>query len=176
MLDAILGIASSSGLGAIVGLVGSYMAKKEQRLLDQMNNEHELSMANVDMQRDAAESAQALEMADNQIEQVIAEGAIQSDIVAGEAFTASQRQAAKSSGVTWIDGLRSSMRPLITIYLLIIVTVITYHLNRIIGGLEVIPAADLYQLYSHIIDQAVFLTVTAVLWWFGSRGGNHAKR
>jgi len=170
MLDAILGIASSSGLGAIVGLVGSYMAKREQRKLDEMNNTHALSMAKVDMERDAAESAQALQMADKQIEHAVAEGAIQSDIVAGEAFTASQMMASQPSGTKWVDGIRSAMRPLITIYLLVIVTLITYNLGNLLGGLGGLPVSELYALYSHIINQAVFLTVTAVLWWFGSRG------
>lgn len=170
MLDAILGIASSSGLGAIVGLVGSYMAKREQRKSDELNNLHELSMAEVDLKRDAAESEQALAMADKKIDMTIAEADIQSEISAGEAFTASQLVSSKPVGIKWIDGVRSLMRPAITIYLLVIVTFITYNISALLGGLNSLPVSDLYTLYSHIINQAVFLTVTAVLWWFGSRG------
>tara|TARA_R110002096_G_scaffold174100_1_gene349821 strand:+ start:695 stop:1219 length:525 start_codon:yes stop_codon:yes gene_type:complete len=169
MLDAIIGIASSSGLGAIVGLVGSYMAKREQRKLDEMNNVHDVRMAKIDMERDAAESAQALQMADKQIEQSQAEAEIASEVSAGEAFTASQLMANQASGVTWVDGLRSLMRPLITIYLLVIVTYITANLHTSLGGLDALAQADLFKLYTHIINQTVFLTVTAVLWWFGSR-------
>jgi len=87
MLDAILGIASSSGLGAIVGLVGSWMAKREQRKLDELNNAHEISMAEIDLRRDEAESKQALAMADKQIEQAQAESEIASEVAAGEAFS-----------------------------------------------------------------------------------------
>jgi len=170
MLDAILGIASSSGLGAVVGLVGSFLAKREQRKLDEMNNTHELSMSKLDMERDAAESTQALAMADKQIEQSQAEAEIASEVSAGEAFTASQQLAGQKSGVAWVDALRSLMRPLITIYLLMVVTYITYNIHQILNGVESIPLADLYALYSHIINQTVFLAVTAVLWWFGSRG------
>jgi len=169
MLDAILGIASSSGLGAIVGLVGSWMAKREQRKLDELNNAHEISMAEIDLRRDEAESKQALAMADKQIEQAQAESEIASEVAAGEAFSLSQETANKSSGVQWVDGIRSLMRPVITIYLLIVVTYITYNIHQTLGGLNALGTSDLYSLYSHIINQTVFLAVTATLWWFGSR-------
>ena len=174
-VDAVLGIASSSGLGAIVGLVGSYMAKREQRKLDEMNNSHEKDMARIDLERDAAESAQALQMADKQIEQTQAEAEIASEVSAGEAFTTSQLMANKPSGSTWVDALRSLMRPLITIYLLVIVTYITFNIHATLGGLDALGKDELFALYTHIINQTVFLTVTAVLWWFGSRPAKSSK-
>jgi len=170
MLDAILGIASSSGLGAVVGLVGSYLAKREQRKITEMNQSHELLIGELDLKRDSAEATQALLMADKQIEQAEAEASIQNEVQAGHAFVASQVAASKSSGSVLVDSVRNLMRPAITIYLLVIVTVITYQLNVLLGGLVSLPVDELYKLYSHVINQAVFLTVTAVLWWFGSRG------
>jgi hypothetical protein len=172
MLEAILGIASSSGLGAIVGLAGSYMAKREQRKLDEMNNIHEKDMARIDLERDAAESAQALQMADKQIEQSQAEAEIASEVSAGEAFTASQLMGNKPSGPSIMDQFRTAMRPLITIFLLVMVSVLTYKIQKLLGGLESLQVAELFALYTHIINQTVFLTVTAVLWWFGSRGNS----
>ena len=169
MLEAILGIASSSGLGALVGLAGSFLAKREQRKLNEMNNAHELSMAKVDIERDAAESVQALAMADKQIEHAQAEAEIASEVSAGEAFTASQKGGNKKSGVKFVDGVRALMRPLITLYLLIVVTLISYNLHLLLEGMEALNIDELYALYKHIINQTVFLTVTAVLWWFGSR-------
>jgi hypothetical protein len=174
MLEAILGIASSSGLGAIVGLFGSYLTKRENRKAAELNNIHEKDMAIIDLQRDAAESAQALQMADKKIEQAQAEAEIASEVSAGVAFNTSQLIANKPSGVAWVDALRSLMRPLITIYLLVIVTFIAYNLHKLLGGLETLEKASLFGLYTHIINQAVFLTVTAVLWWFGSRGTNNS--
>ena len=170
MLDAILGIASSSGLGAVVGLFGSYLAKVEKRKSDILNNQHEKDMARIDLERDAAESAQALQMADKQIEQSQAEAEIASEVSAGEAFTASQLMGNKSTGNGWVDKVRSLMRPVITVYLLGVTTYITYKLQLLLGGLSVLEISDLIKLYTHIINQVVFLTVTAVLWWLGSRG------
>ena len=173
-LEIVGGIASSSGLGAIIGLVGSYMAKREQRKLDEMNNGHEKDMARIDLERDAAESVQALAMADKQIEQSQAEAEIASEVSAGEAFTASQVLASKQDpGFKIVAAIQSLMRPLITIYLLLIVTYITYNLHQLLNGFEALPISDVYSLYNHIINQTVFLTVTAVLWWFGSRGGRN---
>jgi hypothetical protein len=176
MLDVIIDLATSSGFGAIVGLVGSQLAKIEKRKRAIIDNAHERDMADLDMQRDAAESAQALQMADKQIEQSQAEAEIASEVSSGEAFTASQLMGNKPSGPSKMDQFRTAMRPLITIFLLFMVSVLTYKIQKLLGGLESLQVTELLKLYIHIINQLVFLTVTGVLWWFGSRDTDNAKR
>jgi len=45
-----------------------------------------------------------------------------------------------------------------------------FETHQMINGLESIPITKLYALYANMINQLLFLTITAVSWWFMSRG------
>jgi hypothetical protein len=81
----------------------------------------------------------------------------------------------KLSGVKFVDGFRALMRPLITIYLLGLATFIAINISAIIGGLESIPVGSLVEMYISIISDILFLTLTAVTWWFASRAHHRNK-
>ncbi len=55
---------------------------------------------------------------------------------------------------------------MLPIYLLAIATMATIKLNGFVGGREALKTIELYQ---DVINQILFLTATAVTWWFGSR-------
>lgn len=173
MLDIIMGIASSSGLGVIAGLVGSYFTKREERKLAETMNAHERDMAAIDAQREAADQTHSLAMADKKADLAQIEGAIASDIAEMDNISETIRAQSKPSGHPLIDGILRFVRPLITLYLLIVLTIITYKLHTLTGGLENLKDGEIFALYKHIIHQTVFLAVTAVAWWFGSRGAGN---
>ena len=177
MLDIIMGIASSSGLGVIAGLVGSYFTKREERKLAETMNAHERDMAAIDAQRDAADQSHSLAMADKKMDLAQIEGEIASDVAEMDNIAETIKAQSIPSGNQVIDGILRFVRPLITIYLLVILTIITYKLHVLTGGLENLKVDEIFALYKHIIHQTVFLAVTAVAWWFGSRGaGNKAPK
>jgi len=177
MIDLLLGLASSSGLGAILGIAGNYLTQREKRLANVEANTHEKAMAEIDNKRDQAEHAQALSMADKNNDTARIEGNILADVAAGQAFTAGQVAAGRqNSGIPWVEAVKSLMRPILTSYLLIIVSYLTYALHKLVGGFEVLPTTEIYTLYTHLIHQIIFLTVTAVAWWFSSRGTKSVGR
>ena len=175
MLDSVLGFFSSSGVGAIVGAVGSWAAKREARKIKQLDNEHEKDMANIGIQETKQEHEHAMALADKEIQKLKQEGETKIEIGELGAFTESLKTLGKNSGVLWVDAVRSLMRPLITTYLLALTTYIAYLVNSKAGGIEALPPSEIYALYSHIINQTMFLTTVAVTWWFGSRDWGKAR-
>jgi|SRR6056300_1576129 len=174
MLDAVLGIFSSGGMGAIVGLVGSIATKwLEYRTIGQ-KLKYEEKMALIRAKELQLEHTHAVAMADKALETAEVEGAIAADIAAMQAFTESQKVNQVLYG-GWIDKIRGLVRPFITGYLLLITTWITILLWNTIGGLESMPQEELTDLFRHLVHAAVFLTITAVTWWFGTRPSEWRK-
>jgi len=181
MLETILGIASSAGLGSIVGVVGGWITKRENRKSDQQRFVHDLALANIDLQQDQMAHTHALALADKGMESSQLEGQIAIDIaesegaiaiqkVEAEAFASSVAIQLKMTGIKLVDGIRYLMRPVITVYLLTATTYFMFATHKTIDGLTSIPVDDLYSLYANMINQLLFLTITAVSWWFMSRG------
>lgn len=170
MLDAILGVMTSSGLGAITGLIGGIWQKIEQRKLVKEENRHDEEMAQIDIQLQTMENEQAILMVDKQIEQAQAEGAIAVDIKDADAFVESIKAASKPTGNPWIDGIKTAVRPLLTAVLLYFSWDIYDQLRTIIGDLEGLDPKLTQELFIYVVHSIIFLTVTAVAWWFASRG------
>lgn len=169
MIELIGGILTSSGFGALTGIAGAWLSKREERAVLIENNKHAERMAELRTDEMAAEAELSLQLADRELLQAEAEGKIASDLEAGRAFTESQKQARQPTGIKLVDAIRGLMRPLITIYLLAVVSVLSVSLSRIIGGLESIPQVEALEIYKHVIYQTVYLAVMAVSWWFSSR-------
>ena len=169
MFDAILGIMSSGGLGAILGGVFGWLGKKEARKAKNDEFAHEAVMMGYEVQESANDRTHALDMADKAVVQTNAEGEIAIEVGEVAAFTESMKVQAMKTGMPIIDGIRFLMRPVITMYLLAVMSYVTYNINELLGGLTSLPLTDLIALYQHIIHQGVFLTITAVTWWFASR-------
>lgn len=164
MLEAIMGVMGSGGLGAIVGVLGSYMTKREERKQKILDNEHALKMGDLQLRELEMEQKQQVLMVDKNIDLAEAEGNIQLDAAEIQAFTESQK-----GGGKWMDIAKSLMRPVITIFLLIVSAIVLYKVGAKVNGLESIPEEELMELYQYIINQVIFLTVTAVTWWFAAR-------
>ncbi|MES2662272.1 MAG: hypothetical protein V4629_03120 [Pseudomonadota bacterium] len=147
-------LASAAG-GGILGTIGAlskagleFVGKKEE-------NAHQLKMREIDLRH-----------FDKQIEKARVEGETGKEIALINAREASLQASFESDKATYgnqyIDAIRGLMRPLITCYLLIQQTSISYKLFT--AGAEIPP-----ELFAEAINSTVFLTTTAVTWWFGSR-------
>ena len=160
---------ATGGFGTIVGLVGSYMTKREERLSKEIEIKGQKQLAELRLKEQEQEQAHELGMADKAQKRVETEGALKIGEVEAGAFVASVADANRNVGIKFVDGIRGLMRPAITLYLLIIATVLAWKLNKLVGGLNGLPVDEVYALYKSVIQQIIFLTATAVTWWFGSR-------
>lgn len=168
MLETLLGILSSGGTGAIVGLVGSILTKWLELKTLREKLTVEVKMAEIRTRELELEQAHALALADKQIDIARVEGEIARDVAEMEAFTQSQKaQTAMYGG--WVDKVRGLMRPVITLFLLVVSTWVLWQTWVLVGGLESMNRYDLIEMFQAQIDAMTFLTMTAVTWWFGSR-------
>lgn len=162
-------IFASSGAGAIVGLLGSWLTKREERRNLEIKLTHDANMADIRRQEAAIESEHELAMADKQVERAQIEGAIALNEAEVSAFKEGLKEQQVMYQVKWVDGIRGLMRPLITLYLLVLATYITWQIGNYIGGVKQLDKDIMSQLYTDTIMQIFFLVTTAVTWWFGSR-------
>lgn len=68
-----------------------------------------------------------------------------------------------------VDVARGLMRPGITAFLLVIETLVAWHLYQLVHALGGVPADQAWPLLEQVILSVTFLASTAVTWWFGSR-------
>jgi hypothetical protein len=169
MIDAIVGLFSSSGLGAIVGAVGSWLNKREERANLKLQFEHEQAMTELSIREVTLTQSHELQLADKQIQRAQAEGDIAAELSELQTFGESVKSGAKNTGIMFVDAVRGLMRPLITVYLLIVSSYIAYQVSALVGGVESLSADELYDMYRDVISQLIFLTTVAVTWWFGTR-------
>ena len=176
MLEALSGIFASSGLGAIIGTIGSYLGKIEERKAKAQEYGQELALREWDAKETALSQRHEMAIADKEIQRAETEGAIALDAREADGWVESIKQSGKQSGIVIVDAIRGLMRPVITVYLLVIASVIAYRISMLVGGLEALPMEEMVSLYRHVISQIIFLTATAVTWWFGSRPQSKAGR
>lgn len=174
-MEALLSILTSTGAGGIIGVVGSWLTKREERKNIQLQFERDIKLAEIRKDEAKIEAEHELAIADMQIERAQVEGSVAIDQAKVEAFAEGLKEQRKTYGIKAVDGIRGLMRPLITIYLLIIATLLTLKINQLVGGLDSLEISHLKDIYDSVIDQMLFLTATAVTWWFGSRPSSQRR-
>jgi hypothetical protein len=186
-------------LGGITGLIGTIWSGYNQRKVKELENEdkkaeraHELAMVGAESQAMLAEAEANIKVTTAQVE-----GAVALEEV--KAFTASQRTGNANvflesfmermfSAQGWVaylaqpvgvlicllfglvDTLKGLARPGITAYLLGVSTWVTIQAWRVLDAQGVtLSPAQAETLLSQVIGTVLYLTVTAVTWWFGDR-------
>jgi hypothetical protein len=162
MIAALVGIFTSSGFGALIGLLGGWLTRKEETKNLKAKYDYEVKMADLRRQEMEVEAKM-------QIKVVETEGAIQQDIVDGEAFLESLKEQKRGYGIKVVDAVKGLMRPFITLYVLAIATFIIINIGRIVGGLNAFDFDQLINIYKSVIAEILFICTTAITWWFGSR-------
>lgn len=163
-METLISLFSTGGLGAVVGVVGGWLTKREERKKQTLDNAFKLKSRVYDLEELKLEQAQQTRMAEHQLDLAETEGAIEIDSKVVDAFKLSQQD-----GGHWMDVAKSLMRPLITIYLLGAATYCLQKIWALVGGLEAIPQDELMEIFKYIVYQIIFLCVTAVTWWFAAR-------
>lgn len=167
-MSMLVDIFASSGLGAIVGLVGSWVTKREERKNTEMKYQNDQEMAKHAATELTAENEHELAMVDANIERAQVEGGIAIGSAEMKAFKEGLKEQRMKYG-GFVDSVRGMMRPAITIYLLILATFVTWQIGKFTGGLEALDQTVMSALYADTIGQIFFLVTTSVTWWFGSR-------
>lgn len=177
MLLAIIGkLAGSAGLGTLVGLVGSWLQRRQDIKQMELEQAHELAMRDKDADLLKIEIAGAAQIAKVQADGArdVADAELQGRSYAADMATYSQNV---QSGSKWgavlifVDVLRGTVRPLVTYYLVGFLSWMVWQFLRHV------PLIDLLQLnpplfwdvFEYTLATAVFLASTAVAWWFGAR-------
>lgn len=151
MIESILTLLASPVLGSISGMIGNWIQKKQEIeiIKEQNNQQYKMSMLDSENKRREIES------------QSKADG----ERLDGEAFVKAQ----DTPKTGWAAGLMSAVRVLVTTYLLIFMTYLAYEVNTLVGGLETLPMEVLIDMYGQIIFSIIYLTITAITFWFGQR-------
>jgi hypothetical protein len=174
-MEALLSILTSTGAGGIIGVVGSWLTKREERKNIQLQFERDVKLAEIRKDEAKIEADHELALADKQIERAQVEGSVAIDQAEVEAFSEGLKEQSKTYGIKAVDGIRGLMRPVITVYLLVIATLLTLKINQLVGGLDSLEMSELKGIYDNVINQMLFLTATAVTWWFGSRPSSQRR-
>lgn len=177
ILGTIFGSIFSGGATGIIGVVAQRFADYKNKQLDmqleKQRGEIELQKREADAKIMAQEWAGRTQVAQ-------AEAAGKEAVADAQAFSASfamepQRYSEASKvteGQQWIlvllDALRGSVRPLLTVYLCALTTMVYLQARALLAkeDLDVAAAMDLEKL---IVGNILYLTTTCVLWWFGTR-------
>lgn len=169
-MSMILEFLVGGGAGGVVGLVGAYLTKLEERKVLQIKNTHEKDMGNLRLREQEAEQNHELAVADKQIQKAEVEGQIRLDEaeIKGWATTLTDEMSKSTLGAM----VKGAMRPAITLYLLGIVTYLTINIWTLTAGLESVDKYELLDILKQIIAQVLFLTVTCTTWWFGARASS----
>ena len=130
-MEALLSILTSTGAGGIIGVVGSWLTKREERKNIQLQFERDVKLAEIRKDEAKIEADHELALADKQIERAQVEGSVAIDQAEVEAFTEGLKEQSKTYGIKAVDGIRGLMRPIITVYLLIIATLLTLKINQV---------------------------------------------
>ena len=133
-------------LGAAFGLAGSlinrgvgYFEKKQEITVEEKRREHELAIANITAQKD------------------ISVASIKS---AADSLAASYvHDASMGKPSQWVINIKQLMRPGITLYALVLVTILWFTLPD-----------NFFDARNLIIDAIVEMLAMTVTWWFADRG------
>lgn len=161
-MNTIIDLFTSGGFGAIIGTFGSWLTKREERQTLQMQWDHEFRINEFN-------ASHALKQDESKRETIVIQGDIEVKNTEALAFKDSLKVAAINTGSLFVDGVRGLMRPTITVFLLVMNTILALKIHALVGGLQNLSETQVFELYQNIIMQLLFLTSTAVTWWFGSR-------
>ena len=155
---------SSILFSGITGLIGglaekftAYKTKKLEIEAEQKRFENEVALRRVDAEIMAQEWAARTKVAD-------IEATATMDVEASKAFAKSYDLEPKTYGIKWLDAFRGSIRPLLTLYLVVLTSIMYYRTD---GG----------RIEPMLVAEAILsLTTMACSWWFGSRSSEKVKK
>ena len=163
-MSAVLSLLASPIFGSITGFLGSWLTKKEERKLKELELKHDEVMAQMRNQ-------QEILVAEKKLQGVI-EGA-KIEVTKEEVKGWARSQA---PGSTRSEMLKSWARIALVGYTALVCAVLTYLIARQIGGIEAMDRAALTALFSDSVCQFFFMFGLGFAWFFGARGSAGSTR
>ncbi len=169
MIEALLGAAG----GGLTGLIGTGIHAWLRRGEEQRAQAHALAMRKMDlkeMEREAELAMRRVEAeAKVRLQEAQQERLVAQDAAEAQLRTASYQQDRARYGGGLVDAVRGLMRPAITVFLLLQTLAVGWVVWHLLGGLEHLPAEVLLEIQRKLVDALIYLSTTAVVWWFGGR-------
>ena len=134
-------------IGSVIGFLGSIVPNLLKLWQDKKDKEHELAILNIQIERDKLGFSQKME-----------EINVQADIAEMQALY----QSVKPIGVTWVDALIGTVRPIITYSFFGL-----YAFVKVQSFITVDSHSPYYITIWSDMDQVIFCTI--ISFWFGSR-------
>jgi hypothetical protein len=183
MFTSILSFFGSAAFGGLTGLFGVGLNKISDYFMLKQKNAFDLAMRDKDIEIAKVEADKEVTIArdTNNANRELGEMKLQeasygedkAEYLTGEAIEHAPPWAqgiiAVALGI--VDFVRGMTRPGITLYLCILTTLMYLQLKAIVttAGQVVFTPADAVKVIVMIVDAVIYLTSTAVTWWFGSR-------
>jgi hypothetical protein len=145
-------------LGSVLGFGTSFLPKVMDFFQDKQDKKHELAIMEVQIRQQKEVAVQQLEMVN-----------VEADIREIEAI----QKSVKNTDIKWIDGLRGSVRPVITycFFALFIFVEISAYVSLTASGISSLQAVQL------VWDDEIMALFAAVLsFWFGGRAINRSRK
>lgn len=187
ILKLVLGGGATGLLGVLFQKYFDYKTKQADIELVRVNNEHARLLAEMDM-RKAERAAQATEhvadaQAEAQVRTAEQEAIAKAEEAAAKQYIASMEQdratyldaQAQSRSrfarimMTIVDSVRGLIRPVLTLYLVVLATVMFYWARDLAGQQSALSADAAGAIVVQIVNTLLYLASTCVVWWFGVR-------
>ena len=145
-------------LGSVLGFGTSFLPKVMDYFQDRSDKKHELLVMEIQIKQQKEVAVQQLEMVN-----------VEADIREVEAI----QKSVKNTDVKWIDGLRGSVRPVITycFFGLFIFVEISAYVSLTASGISSLQAVQL--VWS---DEVMGLFAAVLSFWFGGRAINRSRK
>lgn len=157
MIDTLVDILSGGAIASIVGMIGGFLSRIEERKTLELKLNYEERMANIQRSRETFLAEQKLTMSELMGKQRI-EG------LEGQAFLESQKPRSEISEI-----IKACVRPIVLGILLVHTFFLYGALKELAGELDAFPAADIAAMYKLIVISSLSLTTMGVSWYFSQR-------
>lgn len=154
----ILSILGSATGGGILGIAGNFLKSRSELKTKEVDHKHELATRLHDIQEMELEATLRRDQIELENEGKLALANVEAqrsqDVAASELMAASFSADKATYGGGIVD------------------TLLCFKITNMVIDLEIMNDQELIELYKELINSIIFLTTTAVCWWFGSRTTN----
>ena len=183
MITSVLSFFGSAAFGGLTGLfgviagkVGDYFTLKQKNAFDLAMRDKDMEIAKIEADKEVT-IAQDTNNANREIaESKVQEASYESDKAEYLTHDVIEHAPPWAQGIIsvalgFVDFVRGMTRPSITLYLCVLTTLMYLQMKAIVtlSGQQAFTPADAVKVIVLIVDAAIYLTSTAVTWWFGSR-------
>ncbi|KAF0198418.1 MAG: hypothetical protein FD166_1471 [Bacteroidetes bacterium] len=172
-------------LGVATGFLGTILTSFTNLKTQKLKNEHELKMRNFDIQerKQEAELQIAVETARTEAAIDTAEAAAYTaslqtanlDVLTAEKLQVLSQTGGRAGKILsflmgLVDTFRASIRPGLTVYLVVLTTILTFKAIEILSVKQsLLSPEQARELFNQVSDVIIYLTISVVTWWFGDR-------